>query len=261
MTHIAVRQSGSVWYATLDRADKRNALTTEMIEDLHGALDAAEDADATVLVLAGNGSMFCAGADIAGYQNAADDPTALRIFTERARGLCTRLTESPVIIVTVAAGSALGGGFELVLASDIVVSMGSARFGLPELRLGLIPGWGGTQRLPAHVGVGAAKRAILLGETFTAAELQESGLISAVANTAEELDSFVDQLVARLSSSAPVALRAAKQAITLAVAPTGADAVGLIRERDLLLDLFDTEDGREGVLAFVEKRPPVWIGS
>jgi enoyl-CoA hydratase/carnithine racemase len=260
MSSIAVESSGAAWRVTLDRAEKRNALTSDMIDDLHAALDEAEDAGAIVLVLAAEGSMFCAGADIAGYRDAAEDAGALRVFTDRARGLCTRFTRSPVVVVAAVNGTALGGGFELVLAADIVVSTQSARFGLPELRLGLIPGWGGTQRLPLLVGANRAKRAILLGETFSAAELLDAGLITTLVDTDEELGTAVASLVDQLTSTAPLAAGAAKNAITLAVDPSSGASVGFERERELLLELFDTDDGREGVAAFVEKRPAQWRG-
>ncbi|MFC9983641.1 enoyl-CoA hydratase/isomerase family protein [Microbacterium keratanolyticum] len=260
MSSITVESSDSVWRVTLTRADKRNALTSEMINGLHAALDEAEAADASVLVLTAEGSLFCAGADIAGYRDAADDPAALRLFTDSARGLCTRLTQSPVVIVAAVNGTALGGGFELVLAADIVLSVESARFGLPELRLGLIPGWGGTQRLALHVGANRAKRAVLLSETFSAGELRDAGLVSAVVADAVELETAVADIVGRLAATAPLAASAAKNAITLAVDPHSGASAGFDRERELLLALFDTDDGREGVRAFVEKRAPEWAG-
>lgn len=261
MTHVSVRTSGTTWQVALDRPEKRNALSPEMIKDLHRALDDAEAARATAFVLSGNGSMFCAGADIAGYSDAADDPAALEAFTDRARGFCTRLAQSPVVVVAAVGGTALGGGFELVLGCDIVVSTADARFGLPELRLGLIPGWGGTQRLTQRIGLPRASRAILLGETFAAEELHRAGLVSTIVQTRGELDAAVADLAARLADTAPLAASAAKEAIRLAADPASGSFPGMDRERELLLDLFASADGREGVLAFVEKRAPSWTGS
>lgn len=260
MSSIAVTSSGPAWWVTLDRAEKRNALTADMIDDLHSALDQAEAANASALVIGAKGAMFCAGADIAGYRDAADNAAALRDFTDRARALCTRFTQSPVVIVAAVNGTALGGGFELVLSADVIVSVESARFGLPELRLGLIPGWGGTQRLPLHVGANRAKRAILLAESFSAAELYDLGLITAVTGTVDELESAVAHLVDQLVATAPLAASAAKNAIALAVDPHAGTSVGFERERELLLSLFDSADGREGVQAFVVKRSPRWSG-
>ncbi|MFK4790755.1 enoyl-CoA hydratase/isomerase family protein [Microbacterium sp. ZW T5_56] len=256
MSEIVTRTSGRVHHVILHRPDKRNALTAGMIDALHAAVDDAEAAGAAVLVITADGPMFCAGADIAGYRDAAEDPVALRVFTDRARGLCERLTRTDLVVVAGVGGTALGGGFELVLAADIVIAAEGARFGLPELKLGLIPGWGGTQRLTAQLGPARAKRVILLGDTLMAAELHEAGLIARLVADADELERTVATVAESLAAGPSAALAAAKHAITAAY---DAEA-GYRIEREGLLALFGSPDGREGVRAFVEKRPAVWIG-
>lgn len=256
MSEIITRTSGRVHQAILHRPDKRNALTAAMIDALHAAVDEAEAAGAAVLVITADGPLFCAGADIAGYRDAVEEPVALRVFTDRARGLCERLARTDMVVVAGVGGTALGGGFELVLAADVVIAVADARFGLPELKLGLIPGWGGTQRLTAQLGAARAKRAILLGDTMTAPELHEAGLIARLVADAAELEETVAEVAQALATGPTAALAAAKHAITAA---SDGDA-GYRIEREGLLALFGSDDGREGVRAFVEKRPAVWTG-
>ena len=258
-TDVSVRQEGSIVYVRLSRAEKRNALTADMIGALHHALDQAESTGAVALALTAEGGMFCAGADIAGYRDAASNPTSLREFTESARGLCARFSATNVIIIIAANGSALGGGFELILSGDIILSVRNARFGLPELRLGLIPGWGGTQRLVPLVGPAATKRAVLLGDTFSAEALHENGLIARIVDSVDDLEAELHTVTTTIAETAPLALAAAKRSITDAYDLQRGQSAGFDRERDELLTLFGTEDGLEGVRAFVEKRPPHWI--
>ncbi|WP_439563575.1 enoyl-CoA hydratase/isomerase family protein [Microcella sp.] len=253
-SHVVVERSGGVARVVLDRAEKRNALTAEMLDGLLVALTEAERNGDRALVLLGAPGYFSAGADVRGYAESIDDPPALRAFTERANELCRRMTRSPVVIVAGVDGLAFGGGFELVLASDLVIASERSTFALPELSLGLIPGWGGTYRLTAYLGLAKTKEAIMTGRVLPAAELAASGLITMViASDSVEREAIV--LAERLAMQPAHALAAAKHAIQ---ASAGLDGPVNLQdvEKDLLLDLFATTDAREGIAAFVEKRPP-----
>jgi len=256
---LVVSRSGAVLEVRLNRPAKRNAVTSAMVDALAAVVASAPEEGVTVLVLRGEGGTFCAGADIAAYSDAAADPAALASFTRRARALCTALENAPLVVVVVVEGLALGGGFELVLAADIVVAAEGARFGLPETRLGLIPGWGGTQRLARSIGPAAARFAILTAAVLPAERLATAGLVSVLV-PAGDLDAAVGDLVAQLASSAPRAQRAAKEAIALGADEHLGDSPGAERETEHLLALFASADGLEGVAAFTEKRAPVFTG-
>jgi enoyl-CoA hydratase/carnithine racemase len=154
----------------------------------------------------------------------------------------------------------MGGGFELVLASDLVVASASSKFALPEVRLGLIPGWGGTQRLVQHVGPNRAKELIATGEAMSASAAYGFGIVNRVvpvaSSTNEVADSYIDTLVAR----APLALRAIKTTITAAYDPSAGGSVGAALETKSVLELLSSADGIEGVNAFIEKREPRFVG-
>ena len=256
---VIVSREGRVLRVRLNRPAKRNALTSDMVDALREAVAAAEADSVAVIVIEGAEGFFSAGADIAGYRDAAQNAAALSDFTNRAKALCVELTTARAIVIAAVDGVAMGGGFEIVLSADLVVATRRSRFGLPEVTLGLIPGWGGTQRLTRHLGPNRTKRAVLLGEPVTTAEAYEAGIVTHVAPP-EDLAALVDEIAGQLAARAPLALAAAKAAITAAVDPTAGDDAGSALETRLLLDLFASEDGREGVAAFTEKRGPVFVG-
>jgi enoyl-CoA hydratase/carnithine racemase len=245
---------------TIARPEKRNALTAEMIDSLHEALDIAEKDSSRVVVLKGAPGFFCAGADIGGYVDAHKKARELVDFTVSARELCRRFTTSESIVIAVVDGIAMGGGFELVLAADLVVASESSTFGLPEVKLGLIPGWGGTQRLGAFFGPNRTKHAIFTGIPFTAQEAAAAGLITTLVSSSE-LDAAAADLVALVCAQAPRAVRGAKQAIATAFDPTRGNTPGAELETLTLLELFASSDGREGVAAFAAKRPAQFTGA
>lgn len=256
---VLVRRGAGRIDVQLHRPQKRNAITAAMIEALHEVLDIVEAESPAVLVLRGVPGCFSAGADIAGYLDAAAHVPELTAFTARASGLCQRLASSDAIVVAVVDGIAMGGGFELVLAADLVIASDSSRFGLPEVRLGLIPGWGGTQRLVRFVGPNRAKQLILTGTSLGAADAASAGIVTRLVPSAE-LDAASAELIAELTARAPLALRAAKAAIGAAYDERAGQTPGAAVETGHLLELFVTADGLEGVAAFVGKREPQFTG-
>lgn len=256
---VAIRWADRALYIQLARPDKRNAITSDMIDAMSDAVAAAEAEGATVIVLSGEPGFFSAGADISGYRDAALDVEALADFTDRAKALCVSLSTARAIVVAAVDGVAMGGGFEIVLAADLVIASDRSRFALPEIALGLIPGWGGTQRLTSRVGPNRAKEAVLLGRAMTAERAWQLGIVTEVVSV-DDLDGAVTALVADLTSRAPLALAAGKAAVTEAFDADHGGSAGADLETALLLQLFASDDGQEGVAAFVGKRAPRFIG-
>jgi enoyl-CoA hydratase len=241
----------------VNRPEAMNALDVATLSELRDRLtELANDADARVLVLTGAGEKaFIAGADIK-YMS--------RLEVDEAKEwgalghACGRLLETmPKAVLAAINGFALGGGCELALACDLRFASRTAKLGQPEINLGIIPGWGGTQRLARVCGLGVAKDLVLTGRTVDADEALRIGLVSAVYEPGELLERTLE--TARLlASKSPVALRAAKAALNRAL--QGDHAENLEHEGDAFGELFDSEDAKEGLAAFVEKREPRFVG-
>lgn len=236
---------------TLNRPDKRNAIDREM----GGALDEAfahlaEDASVRVVVLGAAGPAFCAGADLKDARP-ADVASVLR---GSARRITAPLDDFPKPVIAAVNGPAYGGGCELVLAADMRIASTAASFCLPELRIGTLPGSGGTQRLVAAVGSAVAAKMLFTGEPLDADEALRVGLVSDVCEP-ESLLAEAQSLARRVAASAPLSLLAAKQALSASAAPAGAQL-----ERALWSLLATTKDRAEGRAAFRERRPPNFTG-
>jgi enoyl-CoA hydratase/carnithine racemase len=252
MTPVTRHTAGGVATIELNRPDKLNALSPQVYAELGAALAAAAGDESTaVVVLRGAGRAFAAGADIDDYVGLSE--AGFRELIDGSRAVVDQFARCPKPIIAAVRGFALGGGFELVLACDLVVASANARFGLPEARLGLLPGGGGTQRLPRLVGRLRANELIMTRRILTAHEAYAWGLVNRVCPDGE-LDATLSALVVDLLGSAPRARAIAKRLIAEALDHDLAD--GLTLERDRTAPLIESADGREGVAAFVEKRDP-----
>jgi enoyl-CoA hydratase len=253
---LTLESGDGIAVITVNRPEKRNALNAAVRSDLLAALDSLRgEAGVRVVVLTGaGGKAFVAGADIGEFAQRTpleqrEAMSGRRIFDE--------IAAFPLPTIAMVNGFALGGGCELAMACDIRVAGRSARFGQPEIRLGLIPGGGGTQRLPRLVGAGAALRLVLTGEIIDAGEAHRIGLVDVLTED-EDLRARTMEIARSMASYSPVALGLAKAAVAAAWdTPLSA---GLALERELFITAFASEDRREGVAAFLEKRPPAFRG-
>jgi len=254
---VLAATSGRVLTLTVNRPDKLNALNRETLLALDAAFaQAAADPDIGVVVLTGAGTKaFVAGADIA---EMADLPAiAGRDFGQIGQRLMRRIERMPKPVIAMVNGYALGGGLELAMACHLRIAADTARIGQPEINLGLIPGFGGTQRLLRLAGRGAALELCLLGEPIDAARAHQLGVVNRVV-PADELEAATRQIAERLAQSAPLALRAVLDTIVVG-GECGLDE-GLELESTQFGLMFASDDMREGTHAFLERRKPAFEG-
>lgn len=253
---ILVERKGPLGFITINRPEKLNALNRSVRREIMEAVDAfAVDDEVRVAILHGAGDKaFVAGADVSEF--AARSPGEQRELYDHRR-VYDAVAQFPKPILCAIHGHCLGGGSELALACDLRVADRTARFAQAEIRLGLIPGAGGTQRLARLVGPGQAMRIALSGDPVEAEEAFRIGLVEFLVEEGRHLDKAIE-VGERIARWSPLALRLAKRSIR-AAAETPLSA-GLELERELFLAAFASEDGREGVTAFVEKRRPTFQG-
>jgi enoyl-CoA hydratase/carnithine racemase len=235
-----------------------NLVTGEMMERLDGVLDElARDRKVRAVVLTGAGARaFCAGSDVKEFEKLAGRVAQGKLLYEKY--VYRKLAELPVPTIAAIEGDALGGGLELALCCDLRIASARARLGMPEVRLGVIPGSGGTQRLPAVVGPARAKELILVGELISAQRAEQIGLVNAVVDEGEALAAATD-MAQRIAQRGPVAVREAKRLIERA-RDLDLDA-GMAAELDASDRVFASEDMLEGARAFFAKRPPDFPGA
>jgi len=253
-TSILVETRGRVGLITLNRPQALNALNNQLMQEVMEALETF-DKDDTIgaMVITGNDKAFAAGADIkemadktTQQMQAADD---IEVFGR------IRSIQKPVIAAV--SGWALGAGCELPLSCDMIIASDSAKFGQPEINLGVIPGAGGTQRLIRAVGKALAMEMILNNRTLSAQEALHYGLVNRVVPIADYLNVAV-LLADEIASRAPLAVRAAKRMINASY--DSFLTAGLAEEKQVFYNLFNSEDQKEGMQAFAEKRKPEWKG-
>jgi len=256
--NILVERQDNYALIILNRPRALNALNQALMAELDAAIDElAADESVRAIVLTGAGEKaFAAGADISEF-NSIPSASVAAEFSLRGQAILIKIERLPKPVIAAINGFALGGGCELIMACDIRLAADSARLGQPEINLGIIPGYGGTQRLTRLVGKGAAKLLCLSGDHITAQEALRIGLVDKVVPAADLLDE-AKALAVKLAGKAPVAAAAIKQAIN--VGSEGALADGLAFEAAQFGLVFDTQDRVEGVNAFLKKRKATWQG-
>lgn len=252
--YILVERDERVGIVTLNRPQQLNALNFQIVAELASALDAFDrDESIGCMVITGAGEKaFAAGADI--KEMADKTPISMMLGGFESWEKLRRL-HKPVIAAV--GGFALGGGCELAMHCDLIVASENARFGQPEINLGIIPGAGGTQRLARTLGKFVAMEMVLTGKMFTAQEMAAHGLVNRVVPQGEHLNE-ARKLAKEIAAKAPLALRLAKESVQAAFETSLEE--GLERERKNFFILFASEDMREGMQAFVEKRPAKFGG-
>ena len=240
---------------TLQRPEALNALSFALLDELAMALEALDgDPACRAIVITGSGDRaFAAGADI----RELEPQTSATLTESGAFAAWDRIAAIGLPLIAAVRGFALGGGCELAMACDMIVAAEDASFGQPEIRLGVMPGAGGTQRLTRAIGKARAMEMILTGRTMTAQEADAHGLITRIVPAPATVDAALE-LAARIAAMPPLAVRAAKAAILDAEERSLGE--GLARERAAFFGLFDTDDQAEGMAAFTQKRPPAWSG-
>ena len=250
MSDVLVRRENGVLVVTINRPEQRNAVNGAVSAGIAGALDLLDSSsDLRVGVLHGNGAAFCAGMDLKAFAAGEQVKDPVRGFG----GIVERPAAKPLIAAV--EGWALGGGFEIVLACDLVTAGMSARFGLPEVRRGLAARGGGVFRLPRRLPHALAMELIVTGEPLDAERAARFGLVNRLVEDGQALVAALE-LAARIAQNAPMSVRASK-----AVAIDSADwplAEGFKRQRAYLEPVFASQDAAEGVTAFRERRDPVW---
>ena len=252
--NLTLAHDGRISTLTVNRPQVRNALDTATVAEFHRALDEVRDARATVLVITGAGDQaFVSGADVSAIRARKRDDALAGINSR----LMSAVESHEAVTIAAVNGYALGGGCELALACDLRIASDNAVFGLPEPTLGIIPGAGGTQRLPRVVGLGRAKEMILTGARWDAARALEVGLVSAVVPPAD-LARAVREWADRVLALGPLAVRLAKASLNAsAQMPL---AAGLAYESAVQAITFESQDKHEGTTAFLEKRKPQFRG-
>ena len=257
---LLIDKKDEVALITLNRPAKRNAMSPQLHRDMTAALEQLRDDPGTkVLVITGAGDVFCAGMDLKEFFVALKDKPAEyeAVWKLAVEWRSRTLRYYPKPVIAMINGFCLGGGCELAMSCDLRIASEKARFGQPEINLGIIPGGGGTQRLTHLVGESRAMELILTGEMIDAQTALQIGLVSRVF-PADQLEAETMKIAEKMAEKSPIALRMAKEAVKTASRSTLDE--GLRREIDLFALCFSSEDKDEGVRAFLEKRKPEFKG-
>ena len=249
---VLTEVSDGIAVITINRPEARNAVNGAVARGMAAAIDELEaNGDVRVLILTGAGGYFSAGMDLKGFLSGDAPVAAGRGFG----GIAQQPPSKPLIAAV--EGYALAGGFELVLSCDLVVASEEAKFGLPEVKRGLVAGAGGLLRLPARIPYHLAMEIALTGDHFTAAHLQAAGLVNEIVPAGEAV-AGAKRLAARIAQNAPLALAATKRVIVESADWDSAEAFE--RQGAIITPIFGSKDAMEGAAAFAEKRAPNWRG-
>ena len=255
---ISVERRDEIAIVSLNRPEKLNAISRAMLRQLTDIFEhaASEKSLRAIIFTAAGDKAFSAGTDLSELVEVAADE-ALNV-AEGGQQLCNVIENCPVPVIAAINGLAAGAGFELVLASHLRIASPTASFSLPELKLGIVPGYGGTQRLAREVGRGRALEIMLTARAVDAEEALRIGLINRIAPAGASLQEAL-RLAQEIATLAPLAIRACLRAVTEGTELSLEE--GLAHEADLFASLFATQDMREGTRAFLEKRKPVFKGT
>jgi enoyl-CoA hydratase/carnithine racemase len=241
------REDGVTWLR-IDRPEAHNVLNVATLEEIDSAL--GELAGARALLITGAGKSFSAGADVE-YMQDLTTPVA-QAYAELGHQVTRGIEQFPAPVIAAINGNAFGGGLEVALAADIRIASERAVLGHTEIDLGIIPGWGGTQRLPAITGEETARRLVFFGERFDATDAYEYDIVGDVV-AHDQLDAYAEELATELAEKPAFAMQSAKEALNRAVS---ASEAGLAFERRAWASLFETSAQREGMAAFLTGRDP-----
>ena len=256
LSYIDFQSEEGIAWVQFTRPEKLYALNHQVFGELDKIVKYCDENDEIkVIVLKGNDKAFAAGTDV--EEMAKGDVKAAYKLTDHVREVQERLADLPKPTIAAVSGYALGGGCEVALCCDFRIAAENAVFGQPEITLGIIPGGGGTQRLPRLIGVAKATELLFLGGLIKAGEAKEIGLVNKVVPL-NQLDTEAENLAKKLLKMPSIALRAVKTALRKGVEVSIKE--GLQIEQDLFCMLFGTEDQKEGMSAFLEKRKPVFKG-
>ncbi|MBC7344065.1 MAG: enoyl-CoA hydratase/isomerase family protein [Clostridia bacterium] len=255
---VHVERVDGVALLQLNRPDKLNALSPQLVRDMKDAIEElSSGGKMRVLIITGSGRAFCAGADISEIQKLGGPLSALA-FVDEVNDLFNLLEALPYPVIAAVNGMALGGGCELCLACDLRLASERAVFGQPEIKIGVIPGGGGTQRLPRVVGLTKGKEMLLLGDSIGAEEALRIGLVNKVV-PGDRLLEEAKALAGKLAGLPAVGLRMIKEVVNEGIDKDLRTAIEY--EKKAFALMFSTEDQKEGVRAFLEKREPSFTGS
>ncbi len=251
--HVLVEKKGSIGILTINRPDKLNALNTHVVQEISSAFSTLEsDSDVRVIIITGAGEKaFIAGADISEMQNI--NPLQALEFALRGQKMLEAIENSDKIVIAAINGYALGGGCELSMACDLRIASENARIGQPEIKIGVIPGWGGTQRLTRLVGKTKAKELVLIGDPISAQDAERIGLVNKVVPQ-ETLIEDVMKTAETIAKLGTFSLSAAKHAVDRGLEIDFEKGQEL--ERQFFALCFASPDQKEGMTAFLEKRAP-----
>jgi len=254
---ITYEKSEGIGIITLNRPKSMNAINGEFISELDKLFDEIiRDDEISAVIITGSKKFFCAGADIKEISEIRT-PMEAHLFVSRVQRLFNKIEKLEKPVIAAVSGLALGGGCELALVCDIRIAAENAIFGQPEIKIGVIPGAGGTQRLPRMVGLGRAKEFLFTGDTIDAHEAYRIGLVNKVIPV-ESLMAEAKKMALKLANQPPLALRMIKAVINEGINTDIQSALAL--EARYFEILFSTEDQKEGMEAFIKKRKPIFKG-
>jgi enoyl-CoA hydratase/3-hydroxyacyl-CoA dehydrogenase len=255
--NIIVRKEDNVGWIILNRPHRLNAMTIELLNELSTALDEFEaDKDVRCIVITGAGDKaFSVGADVTAFSNLT--PIVAVEISGRGQEVMSKIERISKPVIAAINGYALGGGLELALACDFRIASEASQLGQPEIKLGIIPGWGGTQRLPRIIGIAKAKELIMLGDRISADEALRIGLVHRVIQV-NKFEEEVKAFAKKLADGPPIALKYAKHTLNLSI-QTSLEA-GLKIEAEAFGAVISSKDVIEGITAFFEKRKPEFKG-